>query len=105
MTRHPKLRLRRCFLLMNSASRICAYRLILLSRWAECPYLKYAAQPRRNPFRSSAISSRPQQQPAPPGQFPDTVAGMLHGPVRGPAGQERHPRFFPFRPRERTSRW
>jgi hypothetical protein len=40
MIRHPKLRLRRCFLLMNSASRICAYRLILLSRWAECPYLK-----------------------------------------------------------------
>jgi hypothetical protein len=39
MTRHPKLRLRRCFLLTNSASRIRAYCLILLSRWAEWPYL------------------------------------------------------------------
>ncbi len=36
---------------------------------------------------------RPQPQPAPPGQLPDAVTGMLHGPVRGPAGQERHPRF------------
>jgi hypothetical protein len=33
-----------------------------------------------------------QQQPAPPGQFPDPVAGALHRPVRGPAGQEQHPR-------------
>ena len=40
MTRHPKLRLRRCFLLMNSASRIRAYCLIVLSRRAEWPYLK-----------------------------------------------------------------
>ena len=40
MIRHPKWRLRRCFLLMNSASRIRAYCLILLSRRAECPYLK-----------------------------------------------------------------
>jgi hypothetical protein len=29
----------------------------LLRRWAECPYLKYAAQPRRKAFRSSAIVS------------------------------------------------
>ena len=35
MIRHPKLRLRRCFLLMNSASRIRAYCLILLSLSAE----------------------------------------------------------------------
>ena len=35
ITYHPKLRLRRCFLLMNSASRIRAYCLILLSRSAE----------------------------------------------------------------------
>ena len=35
---------------------------------------------------------RRQQQPAPPGQFPDPVAGALHRPVRGPAGQEQHPR-------------
>src|SRR6266700_5967011 len=40
---------------------------------------------------------RPQPQPAPPGQVPDPVTGVLHGPVRGPAGQERHPRF-PARP-------
>ena len=33
--RQPKLRLRRCFLLMNSASRIRAYCLILLRRRAE----------------------------------------------------------------------
>src|SRR6059058_2770180 len=38
--RHPKLRLRQCFLLTNSASRIRAYCRILLSRWAEWPYLK-----------------------------------------------------------------
>jgi hypothetical protein len=31
MIRHPKWRLRRCFLLMNSASRVRAYCLILLS--------------------------------------------------------------------------
>ena len=31
MIRHPKWRLRRCLLLMNSASRIRAYCLILLS--------------------------------------------------------------------------
>src|SRR3954468_19073214 len=33
----PKLGLRRCVLLRNSASRIRAYCLIVLSRWAEWP--------------------------------------------------------------------
>jgi hypothetical protein len=40
ITHRPKAWLRRCFLLMNSVSRIRAYCLILLRRWAECPYLK-----------------------------------------------------------------
>src|SRR5262245_7406600 len=29
------------------------------------------------------------QQPRPAGQFPDPVPGVLHGPVRGPASEER----------------
>ena len=42
---------------MNSAIRIRTYSLITPKRWAELPYLKYAAQPFRNRLRSWATTS------------------------------------------------
>lgn len=57
ITYQPKLRLPRCFLLMNSARHIRAYCLIALRRRAEWPYRKYPAQPHRNAFTSCAIAS------------------------------------------------
>jgi hypothetical protein len=56
-THHPKCRLRRCRLLMNNAIRIRTYNLILLKPLAECPYLKYPVQPRRNVLTSRTTVS------------------------------------------------
>jgi hypothetical protein len=54
---HPKFRLRRWRLLTNNAIRIRTYCLSLLKRSAECPYLKYPTQPRRNSLMSCTTAS------------------------------------------------
>ena len=73
---------------MNIASRISAYSLILPKRWAECPYRKYAAQPRRNRLMSPTTTSTGSASRAALREFPDPVPGVLHRLVRGPAGEE-----------------